>query len=74
MILVTVTLLLCAVIISAAAGVAPSFVIAQQEEEDTSLGEEDLTTPRIITVPQDITKQPARMEQRFHLKHQLKMI
>jgi hypothetical protein len=56
MILVTVTLLLCAVIISAAAGVAPSFVIAQQEEEDTSLGEEDLTTPRIITVPQDITE------------------
>jgi hypothetical protein len=41
MILVTVTLLLCAVIISAAAGLAPSFVIAQ-EEEDTSLGEEDL--------------------------------
>jgi hypothetical protein len=49
-------LLLCAVIISAAAGVAPSFVIAQQEEEDTSLGERDLTTAPIITVPQDITE------------------
>jgi hypothetical protein len=48
---VKVTLLLLA-----AAGVAPSFVIAQQQEEDTSLGERDLTTAPIITVPQDITE------------------